>query len=80
MYNIFYTIVIELKNKKLTSIGGSHGFIVDRAFVKNGQIKKDIEYNLEINLSSKNTSNLGGGVKQKKGDLIAKEKDTNKKL
>ena len=39
---------VKLKNKKLTSIGGSQGFIVDRAFINNGQLEKDKEYDLTI--------------------------------
>lgn len=42
---------VKLKNKKLTSIGGSDGFIVDRAFINNGQLEKDKEYDLTISLS-----------------------------
>ncbi len=42
---------IKLKNKKLTSIGGSQGFIVDKAFINNGQLEQDKEYDITINLS-----------------------------
>ena len=44
---------LKLKNKKLTTIGGSHGFIVDKAFINNGHLEKDKEYDLTIILSSK---------------------------
>ena len=47
---------LKLKNKKLTTIGGSQGFIVDKAFINNGHLEKDKEYDLTIILSSK-----GGG-------------------
>ncbi|KKN56695.1 hypothetical protein LCGC14_0570120 [marine sediment metagenome] len=39
---------VKLRNKKLTTIGGSEGFIVDKAFINNGQLEKDKEYNLDI--------------------------------
>ena len=39
---------LKLKNKKLTTIGGSQGFIVDKAFINNGQLEKDKEYDLNI--------------------------------
>jgi len=39
---------LKLKNKKLTTIGGSQGFIVDKAFINNGQLEKDKEYDLTI--------------------------------
>ena len=47
---------VKLKNKKLTAIGGSQGFIVDRAYIKNNQLEKDKEYDLTI-LPSKGDSN-----------------------
>lgn len=42
---------LTLKNRKLTTIGGSQGFIVDKAFIKNEQLKKDELYDLNITLS-----------------------------
>ena len=39
---------ITLKKRKLTTIGGSQGFIVDKAFINNGQLEKDKEYDLTI--------------------------------
>ena len=45
--------MLKLKNKKLTTIGGSEGFIVDKAFINNGQLEKDKEYDLDINESGK---------------------------
>ncbi len=39
---------IKLKNKRLTTIGGSEGFIIDKAFIKNGLISKKEEYSLII--------------------------------
>ena len=51
-------MVVKLKNKKLTTIGGSQGFIVDKAFINNGQLETDKEYNLTIVPSSKGH---GGG-------------------
>ncbi len=37
-----------LKNKKITQIGGSKGFIIEAAYFKNGQISEDEEYDLDI--------------------------------
>lgn len=37
-----------LKNKKLTKIGGSFGFIIEKAYIKNKQIFPEKEYDLEI--------------------------------
>lgn len=44
---------VKLKNKKLTTIGGSQGFIVDKAFIDNGQLEKDKGYDLDITPSKK---------------------------
>ena len=43
-----------LKNKKLTTIGGSKGFIIEAAYFKNKQISEDGEYDLDINPSKHN--------------------------
>ena len=45
-----------LKNKKITKIGGSKGFIIEAAYFNNGQVLEDEEYDLTIIPSSK-----GGG-------------------
>ncbi len=45
-----------LKNKKITKIGGSKGFIIEAAYFRNKQISEDKEYDLTI-VPSKN----GGG-------------------
>ena len=45
---------VKLKNKKLTTIGGSRGFIVDKAFIDNGQLDMDKEYDLTIVISTVN--------------------------
>ena len=39
---------IELKNKRLAKIGDSFGFIVDRAYVNNGQLVLNETYKLSI--------------------------------
>ena len=39
---------INLTRKKLTKIGGSFGFIVDSAFINNGMIEKNVEYDIDI--------------------------------
>lgn len=39
---------LTLKKRKLTTIGGSQGFIVDKAFIKNEQLEKDKKYDLTI--------------------------------
>jgi len=49
--------MIKLKNKKLTSIGGSEGFIVDRAFIKNGLLSKKEEYSIIIIPSKEDKNN-----------------------
>jgi len=41
-----------LKKKKLTTIGGSQGFIIETAYIRNGQISKDVLYDLVIKPSS----------------------------
>lgn len=39
---------MEIKKKKLVKIGDSHAFIVDAAYIRNGQISPDKLYNIEI--------------------------------
>ena len=39
---------LKLKNKKITKIGGSKGFIIDAAYFKNKQIFEDQLYDLII--------------------------------
>ena len=51
---------LKLKNKKLTTIGGSRGFIIEAAYFNNKQISEDGEYDLTIVPSSKDTSSGGG--------------------
>jgi len=51
---------VNIKNRKLTTIGGSQGFIVDKAYIKNGQLEKDKEYDLTIVPSSE----VGGRTKK----------------
>ena len=41
-----------LKNKKITKIGGSKGFIIEAAYFKNKQIEEDKEYDLTIEPSN----------------------------
>lgn len=39
---------LKLKERQLTTIGGSEGFIVDKAFIKNGMVSKKEKYTLII--------------------------------
>ncbi len=39
---------LKLKNKKLTTIGGSRGFIIEAAYFNNKQISEELEYDLTI--------------------------------
>ncbi|KKK59997.1 hypothetical protein LCGC14_3028780 [marine sediment metagenome] len=43
---------VKLKKRKLITIGGSQGFIVDKAYINDGYLEKDKEYDLTI-VSSK---------------------------
>lgn len=47
---------LVLKNKKITKIGGSKGFIIEAAYFNNKQISEDKEYDLTITPSSKGDS------------------------
>ncbi len=48
---------LKLKNKKITQIGGSKGFIIEAAYFKNKQISEDEEYDLIITPSSDDDKN-----------------------
>ena len=50
--------MIKLKHKKLTTIGGSKGFIIDAAYLKNGLVLDKEEYSLII-IPSKEDENNG---------------------
>ncbi len=55
--NFDIDLEIIMKNKKIATIGGSKGFIVNPKFINNGQLEKDKEYDLTIVPSSEK----GGG-------------------
>ena len=60
-------IDVVLKKIKMTTIGGSNGFIVPAAYIKNGLVMKNYEYEVVI----KDTSKVGGGSPQE-GQMIRK--------
>ena len=39
---------VVLRNKKLTTIGGSKGFIIDKVYIKNGLVSEDKVYDITI--------------------------------
>lgn len=41
-------MAITLKNKKLTTVGDSKGFTVNKAYIDNGQLLMDEEYDITI--------------------------------
>ena len=46
-------ITLIVKNKKLVKIGDSYGFIVDMAYIRNGQISLEKNDDIQIEETSK---------------------------
>ena len=65
-----------LKNKKITKIGGSRGFIIDAAYFKNKQIFDDKLYDLTIDPSSKEGGGTTPSVTKGKDRHIKRSSDT----
>ena len=55
---------LKLKNKKLTTIGGSRGFIIEAAYFNNKQILEEKEYDLTI-VPSKSEEQDGHMIRKK---------------
>ena len=63
---------VILRYKKLTTIGGSEGFIIDKAYIKNGLISKDKTYTLTLK-ETPDTS-IKGNPPQTKEEIEKKRK------
>ncbi len=48
---------ITIKDRRIKSVGNSYCFLVDKAYIKNGQILKDKGYDLTISPSDQGDPN-----------------------